>query len=62
LKTDFSFKILEPFIARRPEIEWGHHIFETPRDLWWVQGIEPPSLGSAGEKLWIDKNKAVQWQ
>lgn len=34
-----NVQTLEPHIQARPELEWEHHIYETPRDLWRVGGI-----------------------
>jgi len=45
----------------RPELEWEHHIYETPRDLWRIQGLDPPPQFSDAEKLWIEKNKPVSY-
>jgi hypothetical protein len=50
---------LKPHIIDRPELEWEHHIFETPRDLWRVQGIDPPPQNSDAERMWFEKNQPV---
>ncbi|CAK1363530.1 hypothetical protein CB0940_04419 [Cercospora beticola] len=49
---------LRPYILQRPEIEWEIHIAETPRDLWRIQGIDPPPSNSEEEKAWKENNKA----
>jgi Putative oxalocrotonate tautomerase enzyme len=51
-------KALKPFITDRPELEWEHHIYETPRDLWRVGGLDPPPPESEAEKSWKEKNVA----
>jgi hypothetical protein len=52
---------LKLFIIDREELDWELHIYETPRDLWRVQGIDPPPAGSDAEKLWADKNKVIPY-
>jgi len=53
---------LKPFITDRKELDWELHIYETPRDLWRVQGIDPPPSFSDAEKLWVHENKAIPYQ
>jgi hypothetical protein len=53
---------LKPHIIDRPEIQWELHIYETPRDLWRVQGLDAPALGSEAEKEWVRLNKAVPYE
>jgi hypothetical protein len=40
---------------------WEYHIEESNRDLWRVQGLVPPPLGSEGFKLWEREGRAVPW-
>ncbi|RYO42797.1 hypothetical protein AA0111_g705 [Alternaria arborescens] len=49
---------LRPYILDRKELDWEMHISETPRDLWRVQGIDPPPTDSEAEKSWKAKNYA----
>ena len=53
---------LKPHIIDRPELHWEHHIYETPRDLWRVQGIDPPPAQSEEEKEWARSNRAERWE
>lgn len=53
---------LKPHIMDRPELHWEHHIYETPRDLWRIQGIDPPPAGSEEEEAWRRTNKAERWE
>jgi hypothetical protein len=52
---------LEPHIQARPELEWELHIAETPRDLWRINGIDPPPSNSEAEKTWKEQNKALPY-
>lgn len=45
---------LKPFLQ---DLEWELHIYETPRDLWLIQGMEPPPSGSEAENSWKATNK-----
>jgi len=56
-----NLQTLKPYIIDRAELEWEHHISETPRDLWRVQGIDPPPAYSDGEKMWLEKNKPLPY-
>ncbi|OWY47385.1 hypothetical protein AALT_g6420 [Alternaria alternata] len=49
---------LRPYILDRKELDSEMHISETPRDLWRVQGIDPPPTDSEAEKSWKAKNYA----
>lgn len=49
---------LKPFITDRKELEWEHHLSETPRDLWRVNGIDPPEQESEAEKSWKEQGYA----
>ncbi|KAN0073939.1 putative oxalocrotonate tautomerase [Elaphomyces granulatus] len=40
---------------------WEYHISETPRDLWKVQSIVPPSHLSTTERKWARENRASQY-
>jgi len=53
---------LKPFIADREELEWEHHIYETPRDLWRVAGLDAPPQDSEAEKMWVEKNFPVPYE
>ncbi|KIW24092.1 uncharacterized protein PV07_09826 [Cladophialophora immunda] len=54
--------VLKPYIIDRAELEWELHIYETPRDLWRIQGLDPPPPFSEAEKLWAEKNKAIPYE
>ena len=53
---------LKPWIADRPELMWEHHIAEHPRDLWRVQGLDPPPSYSEAELEWTRTNKPAAWE
>jgi Putative oxalocrotonate tautomerase enzyme len=55
------FQALKPWIEDRKELQWEIHISETPRDLWRIQGIDPPPTGSEEEKVWAKSNKAREY-
>ncbi len=55
-------QILKPYIIDRSELDWEIHISETPRDLWRVQGLDPPPSFSSAEKEWVRQNKAVPYE
>ncbi|EXJ67680.1 uncharacterized protein A1O5_09026 [Cladophialophora psammophila CBS 110553] len=54
--------VLKPYIIDRTELEWELHIYETPRDLWRTQGLDPPPPFSEEEKMWAEKNKAIAYE
>lgn len=56
-----SKQTLRPHILDRQEIDWELHIYETPRDLWRIQGLDPPPAFSEEEKMWVEKNRAVPY-
>jgi hypothetical protein len=56
-----EYQTLEPHIQARPELEWELHIAETPRDLWRINGIDPPPSNSEAEKTWKEQNKALPY-
>lgn len=49
---------LKPFIADQC-LDWELHIVETERDLWRVQGIDPPLPGTEAHKIWATGNRPV---
>lgn len=51
---------MKPYIEDRG-LEWENHIYETPFDLWRVQGILAPPAKSEAEAVWIKENKATPW-
>jgi len=59
--ADRLSQTLKSSIIDREELEWELHIYETPRDLWRVQGMDPPPAFSDAEKFWSEKNKAVPY-
>ncbi|WP_028473772.1 tautomerase family protein [Nocardioides alkalitolerans] len=50
--------LLAPFTTGRG-LYSEFHVDETPRELWWVDGHEPPPFGSAQEKRWAEANRPV---
>ncbi|KIX03416.1 uncharacterized protein Z518_06968 [Rhinocladiella mackenziei CBS 650.93] len=53
--------VLRPYILGRKELDWELHIYETPRDLWRIQGLDPPPSFSDEEKLWFEQNKPIPY-
>jgi len=37
------------------------HVDETPRELWMVDGLEPPPFGSRAEAVWAARNSPAPW-
>ncbi|KAI1617229.1 putative oxalocrotonate tautomerase [Exophiala viscosa] len=58
---DVINEVLKPFIIDRKELDWEMHIYETPRDLWRVQGLDPPPVASDAEKFWAEQNKPTPY-
>ena len=56
------FKVLEPHIAARGDLNWEYHINESARDLWKTQGINPPPHDSEEEKIWAREDKPLAWE
>ena len=52
--------LIEPFAAGKG-LRWEFHIDETPRDLWMINGLAPPPLGSDAERLWAKENRAIPY-
>jgi len=59
---DMINETLKTSIIDRKELDWELHISETPRDLWRIQGMDPPPAFSEAEKLWLDRNEAVPYE
>ncbi|GJJ16040.1 hypothetical protein Clacol_010319 [Clathrus columnatus] len=49
-------------LFRERGLEWEFHIEQHERELWRIQGFNPPPSGSEGEKLWREKNRAVPYE
>ncbi|KAE8393519.1 putative oxalocrotonate tautomerase [Aspergillus alliaceus] len=41
-------------------MRWECFIQECPRDVWKINGLTPPTQGSAREKLWRERNEPVE--
>ena len=52
-------QVLKSHVADRGDLDWEHHILETPRDLWRVKGMVAPELGSEHDALWRAAGAAV---
>lgn len=50
-----------PYVKDRG-LEWENHIYETPFDLWRVNGLSVPPANSEAEALWRKENKALPWE
>lgn len=40
-------------------LDWEFHIEQMERELWRINGINPPPTNSEGEKLWREENRPV---
>jgi phenylpyruvate tautomerase PptA (4-oxalocrotonate tautomerase family) len=49
---------VRPYVQDRG-YDWEFHIDETPADLWTVQGIRPPAMGSDAERRWAREGQAT---
>ncbi|KAJ9610717.1 hypothetical protein H2200_005494 [Cladophialophora chaetospira] len=58
---DMINETVKTWIIDRSELDWELHIYETPRDLWRVQGLDAPPDGSKSAQLWFDQNKPVPY-
>ncbi|MCX8557816.1 tautomerase family protein [Mycolicibacterium mucogenicum] len=48
--------ILSPYLERHDNPHWEFHIDETSEDLWMINGLIPPPMGSDAEKRWVADN------
>ncbi|MCJ1477080.1 hypothetical protein MMC13_005751 [Lambiella insularis] len=55
-------QVLEPHIAARGDIHWEYNVYETPRDLWKVDGLAPPENKTEEMKAWAREGKALAWE
>jgi Putative oxalocrotonate tautomerase enzyme len=53
---------MKPHLQARLELEWELHIAETPRNLWRINGIDPPPKDSEAEKIWKEQDKALPYE
>jgi hypothetical protein len=53
-------KALQPHIESKG-YDWEYHVAETDRDLWKINGFDPPMWKSDGEKIWFKENKPVPY-
>jgi hypothetical protein len=52
---------LAPHLKDRGDLTWEYHIVETERQLWKVNSIVPPGVGTLAEKRWKKENKATPY-
>jgi phenylpyruvate tautomerase PptA (4-oxalocrotonate tautomerase family) len=52
---------LAPHLKERGDLTWEYHIVETERQLWKVNGIVPPGIGTLAEKRWKRDNRASEY-
>lgn len=52
---------LIPFMAER-NLGWELHIDETSRDLWSIQGLQPPPPNSEAEQRWARENRPTPYE
>lgn len=48
--------ILSPYLEGRENLHWEFHVDETSEDLWMINGLIPPPMGSDAEKRWVAEN------
>jgi hypothetical protein len=41
---------------------WEFHVTESDRNLWRIQSLVPPLVGSEEMKLWVEAGKGVPWE
>jgi len=41
---------------------WEYNVTESNRDLWRLQSLVPPPVGSAAHTLWKEEGKAVPYK
>ncbi|WP_062995324.1 tautomerase family protein [Nocardia mikamii] len=52
--------IMEPYTGARG-LHWEFHTYESPRDLWMIDGLFPPDAGSEAEKAWARANEPLPY-
>ncbi|MBF6275477.1 4-oxalocrotonate tautomerase [Nocardia sp. 852002-20019_SCH5090214] len=52
--------IMEPYTGARG-LHWEFHTYESPRDLWMIDGLFPPDAGSEAEKAWARANEPIPY-
>ncbi|CAM5717771.1 tautomerase family protein [Mycolicibacterium aubagnense] len=48
--------ILSPYLEAHDNPHWEFHVDETSEDLWMINGLIPPPMGSDAEKRWVAEN------
>lgn len=48
--------ILSPYVEAHGNPHWEFHVDETSEDLWMINGVIPPPMGSDAEKRWVADN------
>lgn len=56
-----AHKAIIPMFTERG-FSWEFHVDETPRDLWSIQGLEPPMPNTVAEKKWHADNKPTPYE
>ncbi|KAH8889327.1 hypothetical protein GQ53DRAFT_843007 [Thozetella sp. PMI_491] len=59
--SDRVTKYLTPLLQGKG-YDWEFHVDETSKNMWRVQGLRAPEVGSEPFKLWVQENKAVPWE
>jgi phenylpyruvate tautomerase PptA (4-oxalocrotonate tautomerase family) len=52
--------VIQQFAAAKG-LRWEVHVDETSRELWRIDGLEPPPTGSSAEELWAKENRAIPY-
>jgi phenylpyruvate tautomerase PptA (4-oxalocrotonate tautomerase family) len=50
--------VLTSFFSEK-NLDWEYSVEDVPRELWKINGIFPPELGSEEEKVWAKAKRAV---
>jgi phenylpyruvate tautomerase PptA (4-oxalocrotonate tautomerase family) len=53
--------ILLPYLQGRDDVHWEFHVDETSEDLWMINGLIPPPMGSEAEQRWAAENMAAAY-
>jgi len=52
---------IRPFVKEKGA-DWELHAAQTERELWRVQGLRAPAVGSEAENVWRETGRPVPWE
>jgi hypothetical protein len=65
-RVGHEFSFLDPKYVREYVLtvlnSWEFHVTESDKDLWRIQSLIPPSVGSEAMKSWVEAGKGVPWE